>query len=131
MKSRKESLRVAKKLFKASLVKGQLDLPTVRKIVRTLGDSKPRGYLGVLDAFWKLVRLDLEKNQAIIASAVELDSAAQKEVVANLKKKYGPQITTEFIVRPELIGGMKIRIGSDVWDGSVKGRLERLEEKFN
>jgi len=29
-----------------------------------------------------------------------------------------------------LIGGMRIRVGSDVWDGSVKNRLERLNDKF-
>ena len=50
---------------------------------------------------------------------------------ADLKKKYGPQISTEFTVVPELLGGMKTRVGSDVWDGSVKNRLERLSEKFN
>jgi F-type H+-transporting ATPase subunit delta len=48
-----------------------------------------------------------------------------------LKKKYGPQIQPEFSVDPGLLGGMKIRVGSDVWDGSVKNRLERLSEQFN
>ena len=52
-------------------------------------------------------------------------------LVADLKKKYGSQIAPEFSVNPELLGGMKIRVGSDVWDGSVKNRLERLGEQFN
>ena len=64
-------------------------------------------------------------------SAVALDEPTKTGLVADLKKKYGPQIQPEFSVDPGLLGGMKIRVGSDVWDGSVKNRLERLSEQFN
>lgn len=131
MKSSKEALRTAKKLFSASLVDGQLDLPTVQKVVKKLSESKPRGYLGVINAYWRLVNLEVKKNRAVIESAVELDAATRETVVADLKKKYGDQIAPEFVIKPELLGGMKIRVGSDVWDGSVKNRVERLSEKFN
>ena len=131
MKSGKELNRIAKKLFAACVVDGQLDEESVRKIVRKLIDTKPRGFEAILHAFWRLVRLEVESNQAIIESAVELDEATRKAVVADLEKKYGPQVQTEFKINPDLIGGMKIRVGSDVWDGSVKNRIERLEEKFN
>jgi F-type H+-transporting ATPase subunit delta len=50
--------------------------------------------------------------------------------VANLKKKYGSDLTTEFVVNPELLGGMRIRVGSDVWDGTVRNRLERLQQEL-
>lgn len=130
MKSSKESARIAKKLFAASMVDGQLDLGNVQIIVRKLGETKPRGFLAVLNAYWRLVRLEVESNRAIVQSAVELDAATRDSVVADLKKKYGPQVEAEFTTDPELIGGMKIRVGSDVWDGSVKNRIERLENKF-
>lgn len=131
MKSRKEALRTAKKIFSASLVGGQLDLPTVKKVIARLSASRPRGYIQVADAYWRLVKLEIEKNRAIIQSAIELDEATKTQVVSDLKKKYGPQIAPEFSVSPGLLGGMKIRVGSDVWDGSVKNRLERLSENFN
>ncbi len=131
MKSRKEALRTAKKIFAASLTDGQLDLPTVRKVIAKLASSRPRGYIQVADAYWRLVKLEIEKNRAVIQSAVALDATTQKDVVNDLKKKCGPQIAPEFAVVPELLGGMKIRVGSDVWDGSVKNRLERLSENFN
>jgi F-type H+-transporting ATPase subunit delta len=73
----------------------------------------------------------VEKNRAIVQSAVVLDEPTKTGLVTDLKKKYGPQITTEFSVDPALLGGVKIRVGSDVWDGSVKNRLERLSEQFN
>jgi F-type H+-transporting ATPase subunit delta len=131
MKSRKEALRLAKKIFAASLKDGQLDESVVRKVVAKLSETRPRGFLEVADAYWRLVRLEVERNRAIVQSAVALDEPTKAGLVTDLKKKYGPQITTEFSVDPALIGGVKIRVGSDVWDGSVKNRLERLSEQFN
>lgn len=131
MKSRKEALRTAKKIFAASMVGGRLDEGVVRKVVGKLASARPRGYQEVADAYWRLVRLEVERNRAVVQSAVALDDATKSRLEADLKKKYGPQISTEFTVVPELLGGMKIRVGSDVWDGSVKNRLERLSEKFN
>jgi len=130
MKSGKEATRVAKKLFAASFAADKLDPEAVQKVVRKLIESKPRGYLQVINAYWRLVRLEQENNRAVIESAVELDAATQEGVVADLQKKYGDQITPEFALDADLIGGMKIRVGSDVWDGSVKHRIERLSEKF-
>ncbi len=131
MKSRKEALRAAKKIFAASMTDGRLDESVVRKVVARLSESKPRGYQQVADAYVRLVRLEIERNRAVVQSAVALDEATKTSLVADLRKKYGPQIAPEFSVNPELLGGMKIRVGSDVWDGSVKNRLERLGETFN
>jgi F-type H+-transporting ATPase subunit delta len=47
-----------------------------------------------------------------------------------LNKKYGKDLSTEFVVKPELLGGMRVRVGSDVWDGSVRNRLERLRQQL-
>jgi F-type H+-transporting ATPase subunit delta len=131
MKSRKEALRTAKKIFAASMTDGRLDEAAVKKVIAKLASSRPRGYLEVADAYWRLVRLEVEKNRAIVQSSVALDDATKARLTADLKKKYGPQVAPEFSVQPELLGGMKIRVGSDVWDGSVKNRLERLSEQFN
>jgi F-type H+-transporting ATPase subunit delta len=131
MKSRKEALRTAKKIFAASMKDGRLDESLVKRVVAKLAASRPRGYKEVADAYGRLVRLEVEKNRAIVQSAVALDEATKARLTADLRKKYGPQVSPEFSVQPELLGGMKIRVGSDVWDGSVKNRLERLTEQFN
>jgi F-type H+-transporting ATPase subunit delta len=49
---------------------------------------------------------------------------------ANLRQKYGPDVTANFAVNPELLGGMRIRVGSDVWDSSVRNRLQRLQQQL-
>ena len=109
---------------------GAIDVAVVRKVIAKLNERKPRGFLQVIGAYWRLIRLEMEKNRAVIESAVELSPDMQKKVVADLEKKYGNQISTEFAINESLIGGMKIRVGSDVWDGSVANRVERLSDKF-
>jgi F-type H+-transporting ATPase subunit delta len=72
----------------------------------------------------------LERRQAKVETASEVNAATTSELVANLKKKYGGDLTTQFVVNPELLGGMRIRVGSDVWDGTVRNRLERLQREL-
>jgi F-type H+-transporting ATPase subunit delta len=130
MKASKEAQRIARQLLKATVSSGQVDDETVRIVLRKLATSKPRGYLGVINAYTHLIRLELEKSHAVIESAAPLGAAMEEEVKVDLKKKYGDRITTDFKGSPELLGGMRVRVGSDVWDGSVRNRLERLRDKI-
>ena len=76
------------------------------------------------------VRLEAAKHHAIVESAVELDEAMTKQLTSSLRAKYGKELSTEFKVSPELLGGLRIRVGSDVIDGSVRERLRRLEAEL-
>ena len=127
MKINKEIRQQSKDLLRASFTDGQLDQGRVSSLVRSLLDKKPRNYLAILDNYKRLLRLEIEKRTATIESADELAPDVARDVVTNLKRRYGPDLTTRFVVNPELLGGMRIRIGSDVWDSSVRNRLQRLE----
>ncbi len=130
MKGSKDAQRIARQLLKATVENGEVNGSTVKAVLRKLATGKPRGYLGVISAYAHLVRLELEKSHAVIESASPLGGTLEASVVADLKGKYGKQITSEFKHNPELLGGMRVRVGSDVWDGSVRNRLERLREKI-
>ena len=93
-------------------------------------EKKPRHYIQVLEAYQRLLRLEVEKRTATIETATELPSDAQQQIVENLKRKYGSDLTARFVVSPELLGGMRIRVGSDVWDSSVRNRLQRLQQQL-
>jgi F-type H+-transporting ATPase subunit delta len=54
----------------------------------------------------------------------------QAGIEAGLKRRYGPGLTAVFAQRPALIGGMRIQVGSDVYDGSVRAGLAALEQSF-
>ena len=85
---------------------------------------------GILAALQRLTRLDLERRKVTVESAVELDEATRQRVVAGLAKQYGSDLVAQYQVNPALLGGLRIRVGNDVFDGSVQGRLDRLASAF-
>jgi len=130
MKINKEIRQLSREMLRASFTDGQLDAGRTRSLVDSLIEKKPRNYIDVLKNYRRLLRLELEKRRARVETASELDSTTGSELVANLKKKYGSDLTAEFIVNPELLGGLRVRVGSDVWDGTVRNRLEQLERQL-
>jgi F-type H+-transporting ATPase subunit delta len=93
-------------------------------------EKKPRHYIQVLEAYQRLLRLEIEKRTATIETATELSPDAGQQIVDNLKRNYGNDLAARFVVTPELLGGMRIRVGSDVWDSSVRNRLHRLQQQL-
>ena len=99
-------------------------------MVESLLAEKPRHYVDALKDYQRLLRLEIEKRHAVIESATRLNESLANQILANLRSRYGEDLTTEFRTTPELLGGLRIRIGDDVWDGSVKNRLQKLQEQF-
>lgn len=130
MKLNKEIRQLSRKMLQASFTDGQLDPGRIGSVVNSLIAQKPRNYIDVLKNYKRLLRFEVEKRHATIETATEVNPAIRSEIEANLKSKYGDGLTTEFQVDPRLLGGMRIRIGSDVWDGSVRNRLERLQHEL-
>ena len=130
MKLTKEVRKVSKELFQASFTNGQLDPDSVRGFVAQIVAGKPRHYVDILKNYHRLIRLEMDKRHAVIESATALSHDTSEHVLRDLKSKYGDGLTTDFRVNPNLIGGLRIRVGSDVWDGSVQGRLARLDQEL-
>jgi F-type H+-transporting ATPase subunit delta len=129
MKVSKDAIRTARQFLRLTLRNGNLDLPAAKTIVEKVIADKPRNYLGILTSFQRLLRLEMEKRHAIVESATPLHETEQVTVTADLQLRHGSDITTEFRTNPDLLGGIRIKLGSTVWDGSVKSRLEALRDK--
>jgi F-type H+-transporting ATPase subunit delta len=130
VKINKEIRRLSREMLRASFTDGQLDPGRIASVVDSLIARKPRNYIDVLKNYRRLLRLEVEKRRARIETASDLDREASSKVIENLKKRYGNDLTTEFAVNPQLLGGMRIRVGSDVWDGTVRNRLELLQQQL-
>ena len=126
MKLNKEGRKLAKELLRVSSTNGTLDAAKVNRATDAVIAAKPRNTVGVLKEFARLVRLELAKRQATVESTTELDGDERTNIVRTLAAKYGSDITAEFKVNPALLGGLRIQIGSDVLDASVRTRLDRL-----
>lgn len=130
MKISKEVRQLSRNLVRASFVDGALDSGRVNSFVGSIIKHKPRHYIQLLENYQRLLRLEADKRRARIESATELDEAAGRRIVSDLQRRYGSGLTTEFSVNPALLGGVRIRVGSDVWDSSVRNRLERLQQNL-
>jgi F-type H+-transporting ATPase subunit delta len=130
MKISKQDRREAKQLFRSCVASGVLDENRVRQAVTAVLAKKPRGYFAILSQFQKLVKLDLDRRAAKVESAIALSPEMQASVTGNLTRKYGQGLNITFTQNPTLLGGLRIQVGSDVYDGSVRARLQSLEESL-
>ena len=130
MKISKQAQREARQLFRSCRTNGLLDENRVRGAVSLLVSQKPRGYVGILSRLLRLVKLDLEQHAARVESATPLAAGLQAEVADRINKIYGAGLDISFRQNPALIGGLRIQVGSDLYDGSVRTRLEKLEQSF-
>lgn len=130
MKISREARRLAREFFRLSLADGRLEASRVSAISERLITEKPRNYLEVLKEFSRLVRLELERRHAIVESASPLDESSAANIASTLKEKFGDDITTEFRTSPDLLGGLRIKLGSDVWDGSISSRLATFSQQL-
>ena len=112
-----------------------------------LAKSKPSrttaNFLRVLLSNGRLMQLgeiierfesELEERSGVVSanvsSAHELNDAQRNELRANIEKRTGKQVKLDFAVDPNLIGGVVTRIGSTIYDGSVKTQLENLKDEL-
>jgi F-type H+-transporting ATPase subunit delta len=130
MKISKQARRDAKMLFRASMAAGLLDEAKARAVVAKVAEGKPRGYLAILTHYKRLVKLEQDRRSARVETAAAIDSQVQAAVGKTLATVYGAGLATSFAVNPALIGGMRVTVGSDVLDGTVAARLNRLRESF-
>ena len=130
MKINKEIRQLSREMLRASFTDGQLDRGKIASLVQSLVTKRPRHFIDILQNYKRLLRLEIEKRHARIESATQLTPKAAFDIGARLKRKYGEDLTTEFVVDPTLLGGIRVRVGSDVWDGTLRNRLERLQQEL-
>ena len=122
--------RLSKQLFRLCLVDGLLDAGRVHGVVQRIAESRNRDRFNVLKHFLRLVKFDDARRRAMVESAEPLPPEIRSDLQAGLARVYGRGLNTAFTHSPELIGGMRIQVGSDVYDGSVRGRLAALAARF-
>ena len=130
MMSNKQARREAKQLFRLCLVNGTIDETRARQVVRGVLRSKRRGYLALLKLFHRLLKFEYARHTAEIESAVPLSADLRARVQSGLEEAYGPGMALSFAANPGLIGGMRIQVGCDVYDGSIRSRLASLAMAF-
>jgi F-type H+-transporting ATPase subunit delta len=130
MRTTKEARKTSRQLLKLSFTDGKLDEHKVNQVVQSVLTEKPRHFGEVLKDYQRLLRLEVAKHHAVVESATALNMNLSDLLVTKLKSRYGNDLTIEFKTNPTLLGGLRVKLGDDVWDGSVRNRLRTLQEQI-
>jgi F-type H+-transporting ATPase subunit delta len=131
MRIDRKSRQSAKRYFRAChAADGAVNEQGIREIIQLLINEKPRNYLAVLSYLYRLVELAIEENTVRVESATSLADRGAS-VFASLEQHYGPSTSTSYEENPALLGGLRIRRGDNIWDGSLSGRLQRLKQALS
>lgn len=123
----KEAKIKARELFESSLDDlGRPDSAKALSIADLVVNAAPRHSVQILREFARLIRLETAKHHAVIESATTLDEGTRNSILKSLQERDGGAVTVDVKVNSALIGGTRIRLGSEVWDASVLSRLLAL-----
>jgi F-type H+-transporting ATPase subunit delta len=85
----------------------------------------------IVDEFESLATRRRQLLLAHVRSAVELNADERAKLEHTLARRFGDTVETEYEVDPSLIGGIVVRVGDEVIDGSLAGRLAALRERLD
>ena len=104
---------------------------TLRNYLFVIVDQRRGGMLIEIEqAFSALLDARQGITQATVTSAAELTAEERKEMDAALAKLTGKKVQAKFATDAKLIGGAVVRIGSTIYDGSVRAQLDRLRVRM-
>ena len=127
MRITKRNKREAWRLHRMCLVDGVLDESRARLAATRMIESGRHEAVGILSHFLRLLRLDLDTHTAHVESAVPLPADLRAQLEADIPRWFGRGVSAEFTDNSDLIGGVRMRVGSHIYDGSVRGRLAAIE----
>lgn len=103
----------------------------VQNLVLLLASKNHVHYLPqVIAEFDRYAQRTLPGTRATVTSAVPLIESEKNAVETKLRAQFGNDLAFEYSVSPEILGGMIVRVGDKVIDGSVAGKLAELKEKL-
>jgi F-type H+-transporting ATPase subunit delta len=102
--------------------------PTVQNLLRTVIDNGRLEAMPEIAAQYRaLVNEMTGVSDATVYSAYPLDGAQLADVVPALEKRFNRKLNPNVVVEPQLIGGIRVVVGDEVLDTSVKARLEQMK----
>ncbi len=120
-----------RKLLDAIVAREKISQET-RNFVAVLIDNRRIGFLGPIVAqFEQELNQRLGFADAEITSARVLGDAERRNLEAEVEKLTGKKVRARYAQDASILGGAVVRVGSTIYDGSVKGQLERIKEALS
>jgi F-type H+-transporting ATPase subunit delta len=126
MAADKQTKLLAKQLFKLSVVNGVVSPEQVAGVLGWVEKTSPRRPVALLKAYHHRIALELAKSRAEVEHAGPVSDAALKQIEAAMTKRYSRVVTASAKPNPKLLAGLRVRVGSDVYESSVANQLAKL-----
>lgn len=126
MRADKKTKAFAKQLFKLSLVNGAISPEQVAGVLGYIEKVAPRHPLALLKLYLRAIATELAKSRALVEHAGPVTDATLKSIEAAMTRKYSRPVTATARPNPKLLAGLRVRVGSDVYESSVTGQLAAL-----
>ena len=129
--SKKEVLKLAKKLLSASFTGRKLDVVKVRKNSAFIKRTAKSAALPILKLYLRLIRQFLEAETLLIESTRNLSPNQISSLKKYFEKSSGKSLSVETKIDPALLGGLKVTLGNTQWDLSVERKINQIREAFS
>jgi len=126
MAADKQTKLLAKQLFKLSLVNGTVSPEQVAGVLGWVEKHQPRHPISLLKTYHRLVATELAKSRAIVEHAGAVSDSTLKLIEGAMTQRYKRAVTATAQSNPKLLAGLRVRIGSDVYESSAAGQLATL-----
>ncbi len=126
MRGDKKTKLLAKQLFKLSLVNGEVSAAQVAGVLGYIEKIQPRQTLALLKLYHRAIAAEVAKSRALIEHAGPIGDSALKLVESAMTQKYHRAVTASAQRNDALFAGLRVRVGSDVYESTVAGQLAAL-----
>ncbi|MBI3887241.1 MAG: F0F1 ATP synthase subunit delta [Opitutae bacterium] len=126
MRGDKKTRLLAKQLFKLSLVNGEVSAAQVAGVLGYLEKVQPRQPLTLLKLYHCAIAAELAKSRALVEHAGPMADSALQLIARAMTQKYRRPVTASAQRNDALLAGLRVRVGSDVYESSVAGQLAAL-----
>ena len=131
MKRDQKIIKLAKKLLELSMDNGVVTESKVAEVLAGFQQVKHRHHLAVLKTFLNYLRREVALKTAVVSTPTGLSDDALRAIEAQFSELYKRPVNAVTQPDTSLIAGVRVRVGDDVYDASVAGRLQRLAESVN
>jgi F-type H+-transporting ATPase subunit delta len=126
MAAAKQTKQLARQLFRLSLVDGRISEAQVAGVLAYIEKAAPRHPLQLLKLYHRAIATEFAKSRAIVEHAGPVAEATLRLIEGAMSQKYHRPVTAVARPNPALLAGLRVRVGSDLYESTVAGQLAAL-----
>jgi F-type H+-transporting ATPase subunit delta len=126
MRADKKTKLLAKQLFKLSLVNGQVSAEQVAGVLGYIEKIEPHHTMTLLKLYHRTIQAEVAKSRAVVEHAGPVTDATLRLIGSTMTRKYQRPVTAAAKPNAALLAGLRVRVGSDVYESTVAGQLATL-----